>query len=179
MKELTDIVRLVKTPRRSAKRMPPKRLMTYYRHRVGRLPGTSYQVAGGFANGMAVSLTPFIGLHIVLGFVICLITRTSPVAMLIGSVIGGNPWTFPFIWVGSYELGQWLLMRHDGTAGRLRDMTLSDVFHHPVEVLWPMTLGSLPMAALMWMASYGILYYVLHRRARARRLRRHSGGGVS
>ncbi len=171
MKAFSDIINIFAAPRRARQRMPIKRLMKYYRHRVGRLPGTPYQVASGFANGMAISMTPFIGLHIVLGMIVCLITRSAPVAMIIGSVIGGNPWTFPFIWVGSYEIGQWMLARQGG-ATALQDLRLSDLLQNPADLLWPMTLGSLPMAAVMWTLCYVPLFLVLRKRAHERRARR-------
>lgn len=171
MKDLKDIWRLVSAPRRSSRRMPIKRLLKYYRHRVGRLPGTPYQIAAGFANGMAISMTPFVGLHVVLGMVLCLITRASPFAMVIGSVIGGNPWTFPFIWVGSYKLGQWFLS-HKATTEGVENMRLADLFHHPVEVLVPMLLGCLPLFAGVWLVSYGLLFPIVRRRQHLRRTRR-------
>ena len=170
MKSLTDILRVFTTPRRKGQRMPVKRLVKYYRHRVGRLPGTPYQIAAGFANGMAVSMTPFLGLHIVMGIVVCLIMRASPVAMIIGSIVGGNPWTFPFVWVGSYEIGQWVLSRQ-GDVGSVENLRLSDLFHNPVDLLWPMTVGSFPIATAVWLVSYGLLFMIVRKRQRERRLR--------
>ncbi len=171
MKDITDILRLFTAPRRKGARMPVKRLMKYYRHRVGRMPGTPYQIAAGFANGMAVSMTPFLGLHIVIGFVLCLVMRAAPVSMIIGSVIGGNPWTFPFIWVGSYELGQWMLS-HRAAAANVENLRLADLLHNPAGLLWPMTLGSLPIAVLVWLVCYGLLFLIVRRRQNERRARR-------
>lgn len=170
MKSLTDILRIFTAPRRKGARMPFKRLMKYYRHRVGRLPGTPYQIAAGFANGVAVSVTPFLGLHIVIGLVLCLIVRASPVAMIIGSVVGGNPWTFPLLWVGSYELGQWMLAG-DGYSGSVENLRLSDLLHNPVDLLWPMTLGSVPIAVALWLVSYTLLFLIVRKRQQERRAR--------
>lgn len=170
MKGLADILRIFTAPRRKGARMPFKRMMKYYRHRVGRLPGTPYQIAAGFANGVAVSVTPFLGLHIVIGFVLCLIVRASPIAMIIGSIVGGNPWTFPFIWVGSYELGQWMLAR-DGASGSVENLRLSDLLHNPVDLLWPMTLGSVPIAVALWLVCYGLLFLIVRKRQQERRAR--------
>lgn len=174
---LNDMTRLFTGSRRKGPRMPVKRLVKYYRHRIGRLPGTPYQIAAGFANGMAVSMTPFLGLHIVMGIVICLIVRASPVAMIIGSIIGGNPWTFPLIWVGSYELGQWMLARQDVT-GSVENLRLSDLLHNPVDLLWPMTLGSLPLALGVWLVSYGLLFLIVRKRQHERR-QRHAARSAS
>ncbi len=177
MKSLTDIVAIFTAPRRTRVRMPFKRLVKYYRHRIGRLPGTPYQIAAGFANGMAVSMTPFLGLHIVMGIIVCLIVRASPVAMIIGSIIGGNPWTFPFIWVGSYELGQWLLARQ-GDSSSVENLRLADLLHNPVDLLWPMTVGSLPLAFGVWLVSYGLLFLIVRKRQHERR-QRHAARSAS
>jgi hypothetical protein len=40
-----------------------RRSWQYTMYRVGRLPGTGYAIAGGFAWGAAMSFTPLIGLH--------------------------------------------------------------------------------------------------------------------
>lgn len=177
MHSLSDIKRLLTAPRRSARRMSFARLMKYYRHRVGRLPGTPHQIAAGFASGMAVSMTPFIGLHIVLGIVVCLVLRAAPVAMVIGSVVGGNPWTFPFIWVGSYEIGQMLLARRE-SAGSIENLHLSDLFNNPVDLLWPMTLGSLPLAIIVGALSYAVVLPIVRRHHANRLERRMKKGGA-
>ena len=177
MHSLADIKRIFAPRRRSQRRMPVKRLMKYYRHRVGRLPGTAHQIAAGFASGMAVSMTPFIGLHIVLGIVVCLVLRVAPVAMVIGSVVGGNPWTFPFIWVGSYEIGQMLLARRKD-AGSIENLHLSDLFNNPVDLLWPMTLGSLPLAIIVGAISYAVVLPIVRRHHANRIARRSKKGGA-
>ena len=40
------------------------RMIKYFGHRVGRLPGTPYSISAGFAFGVAFSFTPFLGFHI-------------------------------------------------------------------------------------------------------------------
>jgi hypothetical protein len=63
------------------------------------------------ACGAAISFTPFVGLHVVLGALLALIVRGNLLAVVAGTLVG-NPWTFPFIWVASYEVGQYLLGGH-------------------------------------------------------------------
>lgn len=124
------------------------RLVLYYRHRVGRMAGTPRFIAAGVAAGVAVSFTPFMGLHILTGALLCWIFRGSFIAMTLATFVTGNPWTFPFIWLGTYELGHLML----GKLGRtdmlvMADhLTLSALWERPVEFLLPMTLGSLPLA---------------------------------
>jgi uncharacterized protein (DUF2062 family) len=85
-----------------------RRSSTYVAHRIGRLPGTSYSIAAGFACGAAVSFTPLIGFHFVLAAMLALIVRGNLLASALGTVVG-NPWTFPGIWLATYRLGSMVL----------------------------------------------------------------------
>ena len=53
------------------------RMALYIQHRLGRLPGTPYRIAAGFACGAAISFTPFLGLHFVLAALGALALRTG------------------------------------------------------------------------------------------------------
>ena len=81
-----------------------KRSTKYIGHRVARIPGSPYSIAAGFACGAAISFTPFVGLHLAGGALFAWLIRGNLVASWIGTLVG-NPWTFPFIWVGIYRLG--------------------------------------------------------------------------
>lgn len=72
--------------------------------RMARLKTSPHAIAAGFAAGAAVSFTPLLGLHFVLAFALCLVTRGSFVAAVAGTVVG-NPLTFPFIFAATYWLG--------------------------------------------------------------------------
>ena len=98
------------------------RVIRYYKHRIARLPGTSYYIAAGFATGVAISFTPFVGFHLILAGLVTWMLGGSLVAMALGTLISGNPWTFPFIWISSYKLGQ-LMMGHEGTKAASRELT--------------------------------------------------------
>ena len=67
-----------------------KRSSHYLFHRLARLPGTPYSIAAGFACGAAVSFTPFVGLHFVLGGVFAYIIRGNILSSAIGTAVG-NP----------------------------------------------------------------------------------------
>ncbi|MCH9844210.1 MAG: DUF2062 domain-containing protein [Alphaproteobacteria bacterium] len=82
-----------------------KRNFMYHWHLLNRVKGSTRQIAMGCAIGAAISMTPLIGTHIILGGILALITRSSIVAMTIASVIFGNPWTFPFIFWVNYRIG--------------------------------------------------------------------------
>jgi uncharacterized protein (DUF2062 family) len=85
-----------------------RRAFVYYLKRLTRLSGTPHNIAAGFACGVMISFTPFVGFHILLGCLLALIVRGNFLAVAVGTLVG-NPWTFPFIWLGGYELGKFLL----------------------------------------------------------------------
>ena len=129
-----------------------RRASRYMAHRVRRLPGTPYRIAAGVASGAAVSFTPFIGLHFVAAALLALLLRGNVVASAIGTAVG-NPWTFPFIWTWIYTLGQWL-MGADAASDFPATLDLDYIFERPLAVLWPMTLGALPTAVVVWIVIF-------------------------
>ncbi len=129
-----------------------RRASRYIAHRLRRLPGTPYRIAAGVASGAAVSFTPFIGLHFVAAALLALLLRGTVVASAIGTAVG-NPWTFPFIWTWIYALGQWL-MGADAASDFPATLDLDYIFERPLDVLWPMTLGALPTAVVVWIAIF-------------------------
>jgi len=129
-----------------------RRWWHYIRHRIGRLPGTPYSIAAGFAFGAAVSFTPFMGFHILLSGLGAYFARASIAAAIVGTVVG-NPWTFPFIWWGIYELGQIF------TGGSLADIdfsavTLTALLGRFWDAFLPMSIGGLISAVFVWPAFY-------------------------
>ena len=74
---------------------------------IKRIKGTPQALSLGLATGIAVSFTPFIGLHAFLAILISWVIGGSMAAALIGTLFG-NPWTFPFIWYFTFEIGQFI-----------------------------------------------------------------------
>ncbi len=178
-----------------------RRSVKYIRHRLVRLPGTPYTIAGGFACGAAVSFTPFIGFHFILGAICAWTTRSSIIASAIGTAVG-NPWTFPFIWTFVYNLGTWMLGAKSDDAAPME--SLSRFFQElwsligngilwlggmlqadaistesavetlntvGLTVLWPMFLASIPTALVVWIIFYFPLKYLVAGYQSARRAR--------
>lgn len=144
------------------------RATRYLVHRVRRLPGSPYAIAAGFACGAAVSMTPFPGLHFVLSGLLAWVIGASILASAIGTVVG-NPWTFPFIWYWIYKLGSWIL--GSGSTLQSHHITLSYLVNHPMDVLLPMMVGSVPTSILAWFLFYWpirrmVHSYQVHRRSR-------------
>ena len=95
----------------------------------------------------------------------------SLVAMLLGSVIAGNPWTFPLIWVGTYKLGKAMLGQHWSRAESStleHGFTFSDILEKPMGLLLPMALGSLPLVILSWVVSFYFVRQLVKRYKEAR-----------
>ena len=74
---------------------------------IKRIKGTPQALSLGLATGIAISFTPFIGLHAFLAILISWVIGGSMAAALIGTLFG-NPWTFPFIWYLTFEIGQFI-----------------------------------------------------------------------
>jgi len=152
-----------------------RRGVKYLVYRVVRLPGTPYSIAAGVAAGAAVSFTPLIGLHFVLGALLALVTGGNVLAALLGTAVG-NPWTFPFIWALIYKLGHGILGMDAGT-GVPQSFSFGILIEQPWEVLYPMIVGALPTAVLAWMLVFapcyaGVSRYQALREARRTRARR-------
>lgn len=157
-----------------------RRLIRYYHHRMGRLSGTPYFIAAGFATGVAVSFTPFIGFHLVTAGIIAWLLGGSLAAMVLGTVIAGNPWTFPFIWVSTYKLGKMMLGQHGSkwdSSTLPHQFTFADLLEKPMEFLMPMTLGSLPLGIISWIITFYFVRQVVkgYKEARLGRIHRRRG----
>ena len=85
-----------------------KRAISYYKLRVIRLPHSTHDIAMGIASGCAVSWTPTFPFHILQSYIFCKLVRASFPAALLGTIFG-NPWTFPLLFMISYNVGNLLL----------------------------------------------------------------------
>jgi uncharacterized protein (DUF2062 family) len=145
-----------------------RRALAYISHRVKRLPGTPQCIAAGVACGVAASFTPLIGLHFILAALLAWLTGGSIIASAIGTV-AGNPWTFPFIWIGIYRLGSFIL-GWDVSEALPEGLTLTYIFDNPAAVLVPMIVGAVPAALVAWTVAY---WPVLRIVTKYQELRRH------
>jgi uncharacterized protein (DUF2062 family) len=171
-----------------------RRLAVYLLKRLTRLSGTPQTIACGFACGAAISFTPFIGLHIALSMLLAWILRGHLIAAVVGTIVG-NPWTFPFIWLSTYKVGQILLGSADAApwpavtmfkhvvfdlgdliwpalTGNLDWDALKEVVHDLSALIWPMLIGSIPLGIVAWFVSYLPLTKAIDAFHRARENRR-------
>lgn len=135
--------------------------------RLRQLKGTPYSIAAGFACGVAISFTPFIGFHLVLAALTAWLVRGNIVSSAIGTLIG-NPWTFPFIWIAVLSTGNFFL--GNATAEHVnflktfelatKALTTFDFkgFGRDVwPIIYPMIVGCIPYYVISWLVSYKII----------------------
>ena len=131
------------------------RLLSYYKLRLARLPASSYAVSSGFACGSMVSFTPLLGLHFILAVVFAFLIRGNFIAALIGTVVG-NPITFPFIWGLIYKVGTFVTsIKHVNLS---KDINFEMIINQTYEIFFPMLVGGIVIAPLVWIITYFIIY---------------------
>lgn len=132
----------------------------YFTKRVLRLTASPNAIALGFAAGAFASITPFIGLHFLLSFLIAFLIGGNMIAAAFGTAVG-NPLTFPMIWASTLGLGRWLLgIDANGADGKEFGAAFAA---EGFAALWqpfikPMLVGGIPLGLVA-----GLLFYVLTR----------------
>lgn len=143
-----------------------KRYGCYLLLRLKRLNGTPKEIAAGVACGVAISFTPFVGLHLVLGALTAWLVNGNILASAIGTLIG-NPWTFPFIWISVLYTGRYFLGGDYLVEGKIAFLPLFEKGMHALitldfrdfvsdvwPILWPMMVGCIPYYFAAWFISY-------------------------
>ncbi len=146
-----------------------RRAISYYWHRLKRIPGTPESIAMGFACGAAASMMPFMGFHFVLAAFLAWILRGSIIASAIGTIIG-NPWTFPFIWIGTYEIGKFFIDANHLSGGERPFLEMFGGLYQAIctfdgelfvdrvmPTLVPMLVGSIPVSIIAGISAYFIV----------------------
>ncbi len=147
-----------------------KRVFTYYKKRLFRISDTPHSIAAGLASGVAISFTPFLGLHLLGAAALSLLTRGNVIASVIGSLIG-NPITFPFIWMGIYYLGSILLGIETNALHLDQELSYEFLKENLFTVFLPMSLGGVLMAILSWLLTYSISEKAINRYQQLKRKR--------
>jgi hypothetical protein len=141
--------------------------------RLRQLKGTPYSVAAGFACGVAISFTPFIGFHLILAAITAWIIRGNIVSSAIGTLVG-NPWTFPFIWVAVLSTGNYLLghgsidnvnfLKIFEKAGEaVMTFKFKNFGHDAWPIIYPMMIGCIPYYIISWFVSYKLVNSTMNR----------------
>ena len=149
---------------------------------IKRMRASPNELALGLACGIAISFTPFIGLHALLSIFFAWVVRGSMAAALIGTLVG-NPWTFPFIWFLTYETGNlfyfyFLDIENQISLSEIKreislllsvikNIVIYDNFEEikqnilSLRLIPIMTIGSIPFVLISWFLSYLILLNII------------------
>lgn len=158
-----------------------KRSMLYVWHRVARISGSPHFITIGVIAGVFASWTPFVGFHFMLAALIAFFLRGSLLASALGTFFG-NPFSFPFIWLATYNLGGFLLGYE--AKGNI-DISLPHgtfwlLFSNPAaffDAVWqvigpyfiPMLIGSVPLGIASCVPIYFVLRPVIAKYQQRRR----------
>lgn len=160
-----------------------KRSMVYVWHRVARISGSPHFITIGVVSGVFASWTPFVGFHFLLAALIAFFLRGSLLASALGTFFG-NPFSFPFIWLATYNFGGFLLGYQ---AKNAIDLTLPKgtfwlLFTQPsafFDAVWvvmgpyfvPMLIGSIPLGLATSLPIYFVMRPVINKYQARRRNR--------
>ncbi|MEM6847340.1 MAG: DUF2062 domain-containing protein [Pseudomonadota bacterium] len=150
-------VRTALWPRRSFARS-----FRYYRGRVVRLKASPHAIAAGVAAGAFASCTPLVGFHFILAFVLAWLVGGSLIAAAFGTAVG-NPITFPFIWLTSFQIGSrvlnWFGMEQVGAAAPVPEELSFELLTSSFSTLWPTIQTMLLGGALLGLPVATVLYF--------------------
>jgi uncharacterized protein (DUF2062 family) len=153
------------------------RATRYMWQRTVRLSGTPHNIALGLAIGGFVSANPILGTHIIWAAIIIYFIGGNFLAAVLGTWVG-NPLSFPFIWLATYQTGSFLVGR-DGQR-ELPELSFSLFLEAPfaalLPVVGPMMLGWIPVGLVLGLTVYypsywGIQTYQIRRVKRLARKR--------
>lgn len=132
----------------------------YIWHRLKRLNNRPHAVAMGFAIGVFISFTPFLGLHLTLCVLLSLMLRGSILASLIGQVFG-NPVTLPVIYFTTWKVGE-IFVPGAGELS-LDQLSISFLLENWQSLFMPLCIGGfvvgLPVAATFYFLILGLLMW--------------------
>lgn len=152
-------------------------MLRYHWHRLRRLPGTPNQIARGFGLGAAVSVTPLIGLHMWLAFMLAWVSRASLMASFLGTFVGSYMTMLPLLLL-DYKIGHWILSVIGAPPAPLNPQVTFDhlltypkdfmltLWDHPgtaLPLIWPTLLGSLFLGVFVYVVSVLVIKDAVHR----------------
>lgn len=141
-----------------------------------RIKDTPSRVALGFALGVAAGCLPCMGVQSLIALPLAFLVRANKISSLIG-VWWTNPLTFVPIYYTEYVIGTLLssypLLNYKAFYAKVIDLkNLDDVANLGIDILVPMSVGSLVMAAILGPITYFVCRYALEKRRERRKKKR-------
>ncbi|MBI4410911.1 MAG: DUF2062 domain-containing protein [Deltaproteobacteria bacterium] len=112
---------------------------------------TPEEVAGGFALGVFVSMTPTLGLHMILAAGFAALFKKNAIAAALGTWVT-NPLTLFPVYYFTHRVGQ--TMMGESRLKILRPDSIRDLFHMGKEIFIPLLLGGILVGLLAAFVSY-------------------------
>lgn len=140
------------------------------------LEDAPHQIALGFALGVFIAFSPWMGLHTISALALAAMLRMSNLIVLTGTLVN-NPWTIAFVYGGSLYVGRWIL-REGGPVLSLPpqgDLLMQGVWEAAKGNLLPFLVGTSLLGAIMAILSYLLLYPL----ARCYSVKRYPGGALA
>ena len=121
------------------------------------------RIAKGFAVGVFIAFSPFLGFHTILCIFFSLLLNASKTASILGSLVC-NPLTIPIIYFSEYEIGKLIMkfLRFDVQNVSLSDfkaVTLKAIIEFGESVAYPVFIGSIIFGVV-----FSIIAYILSKR---------------
>ena len=132
------------------------KLQKYVLFRIKDFPES---VAIGMAWGASVSVTPALGLHLIICYLGTWLMKGNLIAATVGTIIG-NPWTFPFFFYLDYKIGVLFFFEEMENY----ELNLKFLFENFEKLFLPTLFGSIPVAILTWLTTYYITKGILEKR---------------
>jgi uncharacterized protein len=140
-------------------------------HKLMQLRDAPHAIAGGVAIGLAMGFTPLVGMRIILAVLIALLSRCSKAAATIAVNFHEIMWIFPptwfFIFRYQYKIGYVILHQEwPPHISKQELLSIRDWLNwRTLEVLWPMTVGSIFMVVPVGILTYYITLSLLKKYA--------------
>lgn len=163
-----------------------ERSLKYTVMRLMRLRASPHQLALGCAIGVFASITPLVGVQMMLAGILAIVLRANFTAAMLGTFFG-NPFVWAVIWPATYATGSYMLGVQAGLDQAalqsqfavlwesVRALSL-DMVSAAWAILWPvvkpMLAGSLPVG----ISIAGVFYFLTRRAAVTYQARRRKSG---
>ncbi len=134
------------------------------------------RLAAAWGIGIAVGLSPFLGLHTVLALLLAFSFKLNKLDVLLGTLIM-NPWTFPLYFPAATLLGRWItgVRVPRVVLPRVAQLLRPDVWREQAEWLRPLLLVWGVGATIVAAAGGIATFYFVRTLIVAHRRRRHGG----
>ena len=135
------------------------RFLKLYKYKVYRIRDLPESISIGLAWGAAVSVTPLLGLHIIICFLGTFLMRGNLLAAAAGTILG-NPWTFPIFFYCSYKIGSIIYFQPISNF----ELKISFFIDNFENLFVPTLIGSIPLSIFVWFIIYKLSKYFLSKK---------------